>query len=62
VLIVWLFDFPSLILIIAAGLQAGLQAIFGVDAAGSLLGAHAKVIFVLMGLSAVWQIFRQKFH
>jgi hypothetical protein len=32
-----LFDFPTLVLIIAAGLQAGLQAAFGVDAAGRSL-------------------------
>lgn len=58
----WIVDFPTLVLIIAAGLQAGLQAAFGVDAAGMLFGANAKFVFVLMGLSAVWQLFRQRFH
>jgi len=59
----WLADFSTLVLIIAAGLQLGGQAFFGVDAAVLILGdAAAKDLFVLMGASAVWQLFRQKFH
>ena len=58
----WLLDFPTLVLIIAAGFQAGLQAMFGVDAAGAIFGGHSNIIFVLMGFSAVWQLLRQRFH
>jgi uncharacterized membrane protein YuzA (DUF378 family) len=58
----WLCDFPTLVLIIAAGVQVGLQALFGVDAAGAIFGEHSRYVFMLMGLSAVWQIFRQRFH
>jgi uncharacterized membrane protein YuzA (DUF378 family) len=58
----WWLDFPSLILIIAAGIQLGLTAFFGWDAAGSLFGSHAPVVFQLMGLSAVWQLCRQRFR
>ena len=34
----WFLDFPTLVLVIAAGLQAGLQAVFGLDAAATLFG------------------------
>jgi uncharacterized membrane protein YuzA (DUF378 family) len=58
---VWFLDFPTLFLIIAAGFQTGLQAIFGVDAVGMIFGGNGKFVLALMGLSAVWQLFRQKF-
>lgn len=58
----WFLDLPTLILIIAAGLQVGVQAIFGIDCAGAVFGSHKELVFVLMGLSAVWQLVRQKFH
>lgn len=58
----WLVDFPTLLLIIGAGLQMGTQAIFGIDAAGVIFGPYERVVFVLMGLSAIWQLFRQRFH
>lgn len=58
----WLVDFSTLVLIIGAGLQMGIQAIFGIDAAGIVFGSYDRVVFVLMGLSAIWQLFRQRFH
>jgi uncharacterized membrane protein YuzA (DUF378 family) len=58
----WFLDFPTLILVIAAGLQAGLQAMFGLNAAAALFGPHANLVLCLMGFSAVWQLFRQRFH
>jgi uncharacterized membrane protein YuzA (DUF378 family) len=58
----WYIDFPSLLLVIAAGLQIGLRAAFGVNATEAIFGGHAKVVFVLMGISAVWQLLRQRFH
>jgi uncharacterized membrane protein YuzA (DUF378 family) len=53
-------DFSTLVLILAAGLQLGLQGFFGWDAAGHLFGGHERFAFMLAGLSAVWQIFRQR--
>ena len=44
----WFLDFPTLVLVIAAGLQAGLQAAFGLNAAAALFGAHANVVLCLM--------------
>jgi uncharacterized membrane protein YuzA (DUF378 family) len=58
----WFVDFPTLVLIIAAGFQIGFQAFFGVNAAETIFGGYAKIIFMLMGLSAIWQLFRQRFH
>jgi uncharacterized membrane protein YuzA (DUF378 family) len=57
-----LIDFLTLVLILAAGFQVGIQAAFGVDAVAAVFGAGERILFILMGLSAVWQLFRQKFH
>ena len=53
-------DFLTLVFIVTAGLQLGLQGFFGWDAAGNLFGEYEKFAFMLVGLSAVWQIFRQR--
>ena len=58
----WWLDFPALVLIIAAGIQLGLQAFFGWDLTGTIAGKWAPYVFMAMGVSAVWQVFRQKFH
>jgi uncharacterized membrane protein YuzA (DUF378 family) len=58
----WIIDCPTLILVIVAGLCLGLVGVFGWDAPGDLLGAHKNLAFMLIGLSAVWQLFRQRFH
>jgi uncharacterized membrane protein YuzA (DUF378 family) len=58
----WFIDFPSLILIIAGGVQLGLLGFLDVDAIGRLFGQNEKFVFMLIGLSAVWQLFRQRFH
>jgi uncharacterized membrane protein YuzA (DUF378 family) len=58
----WILDFPSLILIIAAGLHLGLLGLFGWDAAAAVFGAYTKAAFIAVGMSAVWQLFRQRFH
>jgi uncharacterized membrane protein YuzA (DUF378 family) len=57
----WLVDFPSLVLIIASGFQLGLLGLFGWDAAATMLGSHVNAAYLLVGLSAVWQLFRQRF-
>jgi uncharacterized membrane protein YuzA (DUF378 family) len=58
----WFLDFPTLVLIIAAGFQLGMQAFFGWDMAGAIAGKWAPYIFMAMGVSAVWQVFRQRFQ
>jgi len=58
----WLIDFWTLVLILAAGLQLGVQAVFGFDTAGAIFGSGERILFILMGLGAVWQLLRQRFH
>jgi uncharacterized membrane protein YuzA (DUF378 family) len=58
----WFIDSPTLVLIIVAGLQLGLQGFFGYDAIGHLFGENERFVYMLIGLSAVWQFFRQRFH
>jgi len=58
----WILDFPSLVLIIAAGLQLGLLGLFGWDGAAAIFGAYTKVAYIVVGISAIWQLFRQRFH
>jgi uncharacterized membrane protein YuzA (DUF378 family) len=58
----WILDFPTLVLIIFAGFQLGLQGFFGINAAGWLFGNGVKVFYMLIGLSALWQLMRQRFH
>jgi len=53
-------DFFTLLLVIAAGFQVGLQ-VAGIDMTGYAFGRYEGIVFVLMGLSAVWQLARQKF-
>ena len=58
----WIIDFPSLVFIIAAGLQLGALGLFGFDAAAAVFGAYTKAAYIVVGASAVWQLFRQRFH
>jgi uncharacterized membrane protein YuzA (DUF378 family) len=58
----WILDFPSLVLIIASGFQLGALGLFGFDAAAAIFGAYTKVAYIVVGLSAIWQLSRQRFH
>jgi uncharacterized membrane protein YuzA (DUF378 family) len=58
----WFLDFPSLVLIIAAGFQLGLLGLFGFDAAAAIFGVYMKAAYIVVGLSAMWQLSRQRFH
>jgi uncharacterized membrane protein YuzA (DUF378 family) len=58
----WFIDFPTLVLIIVAGVQLGVQGFFGFDTIGHIFGENEKFAFMVIGLSAVWQFFRQRFH
>jgi uncharacterized membrane protein YuzA (DUF378 family) len=58
----WYIDFTTLVLVILGGIQLGLIGVFGFGSAVVLPDPYAKPLFVLIGFSAVWQLFRQKFH
>jgi uncharacterized membrane protein YuzA (DUF378 family) len=58
----WLFDFSSLALIIAGGFKLGLLGLFGWDAAAAIFGGHTKAAYSAVGISAVWQLLRQRSH
>jgi uncharacterized membrane protein YuzA (DUF378 family) len=58
----WYVDFPTLVLIILGGIQLGAIGLFGFDSAVVLPDSYARPLYVLIGFSAVWQLFRQRFH
>jgi len=55
-------DFSTLLLIIAAGLQLGLLGFFGFNVAEHIFGSYVTLAYEIIGASALWQLFRQKFH
>jgi uncharacterized membrane protein YuzA (DUF378 family) len=58
----WLIDFPTLVFIIIGGLNLGVLGFFGYDAASAVFGAYTKIAYMVVGVSAVWQLFRQRFR
>ena len=54
-------DFLSLVLIIAAGFQIGLQGFFGWNTIKWLFGRYETLVYDLIGLASVWQLCRQRF-
>jgi len=58
----WIVDFPTLVIIIAAGMLLGVQGFSGFDAARVLFGEHTSLVFIAVGLSALWQLTRQRFQ
>lgn len=51
----------TLVLVIVGGLNWGLVGLFGFDLVAAILGAGsalARVVYVLVGLSALWSSFR----
>ena len=58
----WLIDFPTLVLIIVGGLDLGVQGFFGYDAAAAAFGPHIRIAYMVVGISAVWQLLRQRFR
>jgi uncharacterized membrane protein YuzA (DUF378 family) len=58
----WLVDFPTLFFIIVGGLDLGVLGFFGYDAAAAVFGPHVKIAYMVVGVSAVWQLFRQRFR
>jgi uncharacterized membrane protein YuzA (DUF378 family) len=58
----WPIDFPTLVLILAAGLELGTQGVFGFSFYGWLFGSWVPLAYQITGLAAVWQICRQRFQ
>ena len=58
----WLIDFPTLVFIIIGGLNLGVLGFFGYDAAAAVFGSNVKIAYMVVGVSAVWQLFRQRFR
>jgi uncharacterized membrane protein YuzA (DUF378 family) len=54
-------DFFSLILILIAGIELGLIGFFGFSFLTWLFGSWHFVAYDVVGVSAVWQIMRQRF-
>jgi uncharacterized membrane protein YuzA (DUF378 family) len=54
-------DFCTLVLILIAGFQLGLLGFFELDLMQWALGSWQSTIYMVIGLSAVWQLWRQRF-
>jgi uncharacterized membrane protein YuzA (DUF378 family) len=54
-------DLITLVLIIAAGLLVGIVGFFGVNLAEAMFGSHISLIYEIVGVSAIWQLLRQRF-
>jgi uncharacterized membrane protein YuzA (DUF378 family) len=54
-------DFFSLILILIAGIELGLIGLFGFSVLTWLFGRWHTVAYDVIGVSAVWQLTRQRF-
>jgi hypothetical protein len=54
-------DFFSLILIVVAGIELGLIGLFGFSLLAWLFGSWRPFVYDAVGVSAVWQIARQRF-
>ena len=54
-------DFLTLILILLAGIELGLIGFFGFSFLTWLFGSWHLVAYDVIGVSAVWQIMRQRF-
>jgi uncharacterized membrane protein YuzA (DUF378 family) len=57
----WAIDVPTLLVVIAAGLYVGLLGFFDFDAARWLFGPYATYAFMIVGMSAIWQLGRQRY-
>ena len=56
-------DFFTLVLIIAAEFELGLQGVFGIHSIKWIFGSWQTGVYDLIGFAAVWQLWRQRiFH
>jgi uncharacterized membrane protein YuzA (DUF378 family) len=56
----WVVDWPTLIVVIVAGISLGLFGAFGFDAATWLFGDNASLAYIGVGACAIWQLCRQR--
>jgi uncharacterized membrane protein YuzA (DUF378 family) len=56
-----LLDFLTLVIILSASVDMGVFGISGFDPLGQLLGTHLRIAYVVVGISALWQLRRQRF-
>lgn len=57
----WALDFPTLVLILAAGFELGSLGMFGFSLFGWALGSWKLLAYDAVGLAAIWQLCRQRF-
>jgi uncharacterized membrane protein YuzA (DUF378 family) len=53
-------DFISLTLVLVAGVELGLIGVTGFSLIGWLFGTWKTAVYDVAGLSALWQIYRQR--
>ena len=53
-------DFLSLFLILVAGIELGLIGLFGFSVLAWLFGSWRPFVYDAVGVSAIWQILRQR--
>jgi len=58
----WFVDWPTLVLLILAGINVGVLAVSGYNLAHAVFGSYSYVVYALVGLSALWQLARQRFY
>jgi uncharacterized membrane protein YuzA (DUF378 family) len=57
----WMVDLSTLMLVLLGGVCLGALGFFGIDILAKTLGAAgARIAEATIGLSAVWQLFRQR--
>jgi uncharacterized membrane protein YuzA (DUF378 family) len=57
----WMVDLSTLMLVLLGGVCLGALGFFGIDVLAKALGATgSRIAEAAIGLSAVWQLFRQR--
>lgn len=55
----WIIDFPTLLIIIFAGILMGYRGLFG-EPPGFMSPDALRIFQMAAGVAAVWQLFRQR--
>jgi uncharacterized membrane protein YuzA (DUF378 family) len=53
-------DYPTLLILLAAGFHLGLVGFFDLDLLARYLPDHIILAYKVVGVSAVWQLLRQR--
>ena len=57
----WMMDLSTLMLVLLGGVCLGALGLFGIDILAKTLGSTgSRIAEAAIGLSAVWQLFRQR--